>query len=129
MARVEKHDAGLEPSPSTDPESPGSSIRDNVAKVQLSPAASWKSYLWDSLDKSREERRFLAKLDGILLTYATLGEFAEAMEQLNVNNAFVSGMREDLGLYGNELNLMITTWTVGYIIGQIPRSVPFRASN
>jgi hypothetical protein len=31
-------------------------------------------------------------------------------------------MKEDLGLYGNELNYMITAWTVGYVIGEVPRS-------
>lgn len=30
-------------------------------------------------------------------------------------------MKEDMGLYGNELNIMTTTWTVGYVIGEIPR--------
>lgn len=26
------------------------------------------------------------------------------LDQQNINNAYVSGMKEDLGLYGNELN-------------------------
>ena len=30
-------------------------------------------------------------------------------------------MKEDLGLYGNELNYMQTCWTVGYVLGEIPR--------
>ena len=33
----------------------------------------WQSYLWDSLDKSLEERKFLFKLDFALLTFASLG--------------------------------------------------------
>ena len=27
-------------------------------------------------------------------------------------------MKEDLGLFGNEYNYIIVSWTVGYIIGQ-----------
>lgn len=30
-------------------------------------------------------------------------------------------MKEDLGLYGNELNYMQTCWTIGYVLGEIPR--------
>jgi hypothetical protein len=36
----------------------------------------------------------------------------------NITNAFVSGMKEDLNLYGNQYNYIVTSWTVGYIIGQ-----------
>lgn len=31
--------------------------------------------------------------------------------------------KEDLGLYGNELNYMQTCWTVGYVIGEIPSNL------
>jgi ACS family pantothenate transporter-like MFS transporter len=36
----------------------------------------------------------------------------------NITNAFVSGMKEDLDLYGNQYNYIVASWTVGYIIGQ-----------
>ena len=35
-----------------------------------------------------------------------------------MNSAFVSGMKEDLGMYGNQLTTAITCWTVGYAVGQ-----------
>lgn len=38
----------------------------------------------------------------------------------NITNAFVSGMKEDLNLYGNEYNYIVVSWTIGYIIGQLP---------
>lgn len=34
----------------------------------------WYYYLWDTLDKPKEERWFMFKLDGALLTFASLGE-------------------------------------------------------
>ncbi|EGR44881.1 uncharacterized protein TRIREDRAFT_69563 [Trichoderma reesei QM6a] len=83
----------------------------------------WISYIWDTLDKSPEERRFLFKLDAVLLTFASLGYFIKYLDQVNINNAFVSGMKEDLNLFGNQLNYMQTCWTVGYVIGQIPSNV------
>jgi ACS family pantothenate transporter-like MFS transporter len=31
--------------------------------------------------------------------------------------------KEQLGLYGNQLNYMQTAWTVGYVIGEIPSNI------
>lgn len=45
--------------------------------IQVQPKKNWKSYIWDTLDKSPEERRFLFKLDSAVLTFATLGEYDE----------------------------------------------------
>jgi ACS family pantothenate transporter-like MFS transporter len=60
--------------------------------VQEQPKRRWQSYVWDSLDKSPMERRFLFKLDSAVLTFACLGYFIKALDQNNINNAFVSGM-------------------------------------
>ncbi|KAI0002300.1 MFS general substrate transporter [Xylariaceae sp. FL0662B] len=87
------------------------------------PKRTWRSYFWDTFDKSPEERRFLFKLDAVILTFASLGYFIKNLDQVNINSAFVSGMKEDLGLYGNQLNYMITCWTVGYVIGEIPSNM------
>lgn len=91
--------------------------------VAQKPKKRWVSYIWDTLDKSPEERRFLFKLDAAILTFASLGYFIKYLDQVNINNAFVSGMKEDLGLYGNQLNYMQTCWTVGYVIGEIPSNL------
>lgn len=40
----------------------------------------------------------------------------------NITNAFVSGMKEDLGLFQNQYNYIVLSWTIGYIIGQWPSS-------
>ncbi|KAH8668727.1 pantothenate transporter liz1 [Xylariales sp. PMI_506] len=94
-----------------------------VAVVAEKPKRTWRSYLWDTFDKSPEERKFLFKLDGVILTFASLGYFIKYLDQVNVNNAYVSGMKEDLGFVGNELNYMTTAWTVGYVIGEIPSNM------
>ncbi|KDQ56080.1 hypothetical protein JAAARDRAFT_208300 [Jaapia argillacea MUCL 33604] len=82
-----------------------------------------RSYIWDTWDKSPEERKFLGKLDACLLTYAALSYFSKYLDQQNITNAYVSGMQEDLGLHGNELNYITTAWTCGYVIGQIPSNI------
>ncbi|KAF9641321.1 hypothetical protein BFW01_g681 [Lasiodiplodia theobromae] len=83
----------------------------------------WKGVFWDTFDKSPEERKFLGKLDAALLSFASLGYFIKYLDQQNINSAFVSGMKEDLGLYGEQLNIMQTCWTVGYVIGQLPSNI------
>jgi len=52
----------------------------------------WYYYLWDTLDKPKEERWFMFKLDAALLTFASLGYFIKYLDQMNINSAFVSGM-------------------------------------
>ncbi|KAI0596729.1 pantothenate transporter liz1 [Biscogniauxia sp. FL1348] len=100
-----------------------SSNESSSLPVAQKPGKTWKSYVWDTFDKSPEERYFLFKLDAVILTFASLGYFIKYLDQVNVNSAFVSGMKEDLGLYGNQLNYMVTCWTVGYVIGEIPSNM------
>ncbi|KAJ9150802.1 Pantothenate transporter [Pleurostoma richardsiae] len=76
--------------------------------------------IWDSLDKTPEERAFIAKIDWWILSYCCIAYFVKYLDQTNVSNAYVSGMKEDLSLAGNDLNFLTTYWTIGYIIGQIP---------
>jgi hypothetical protein len=42
--------------------------------IQLKPKKTWTGYLWDTFDKSPQERRFLFKLDAAILTFASLGK-------------------------------------------------------
>lgn len=76
--------------------------------------------VWDSLDKSPEERKLIAKLDWWILSYICVAYFVKYLDQTNVSNAYVSGMKEDLKMHGNDLNYLTTYWTIGYIIGQFP---------
>lgn len=47
--------------------------------IQENVQRKWQSYLWDTLDKSPEERTFLFKLDFALLTFASLGASSTAL--------------------------------------------------
>ncbi|KAL4950731.1 major facilitator superfamily domain-containing protein [Aspergillus filifer] len=96
---------------------------DTTAVIQETPKRRWVSYIWDTFDKSPEERRLLTKLDAAILSFASFGYFIKNLDQININNAFVSGMKEDLGMYQNQLNYMQACWTVGYVIGEIPSNM------
>ncbi len=99
----EKHPRGVGP---TARASDGSGAEPSDVTVAKDPTINqtWRSYIWDSLDKPSRERRFLFKLDAIVLTVACLGSFIKYLDQINVLSAFVSGMKEDLGLFSNQLN-------------------------
>ncbi|KZT02257.1 MFS general substrate transporter [Laetiporus sulphureus 93-53] len=94
-----------------------------VADIKRAEPRGLKHLIWDTWEKPPEERRFLARLDACLLTYAALSYFSKYLDQQNITNAYVSGMKEELGLHGNELNYITTAWTCGYVIGQIPSNI------
>ncbi|KAH7037543.1 major facilitator superfamily transporter [Microdochium trichocladiopsis] len=86
--------------------------------------APWWSYIWDyEPGRSSEERKFVNKLDWYLVTMLSLGYFIKNLDQTNISNAYVSGMKEDLGMNANEINLIDVAWTCGYVIGQIPSQI------
>ena len=53
---------------------PSSDEEHEFSIIQEKPKKKWTSYLWDTLDKSPQERRFLFKLDAAVLTFASLGK-------------------------------------------------------
>ncbi|KAF9894841.1 hypothetical protein FE257_004462 [Aspergillus nanangensis] len=65
---------------------------------------------WDTFEGDVEERS----------SYVMLGYFIKYLDQQNYSNAYVSGMREDLHLYGNERNLLVTYFNIGIILGTVP---------
>ncbi|KAK8869724.1 hypothetical protein IAR55_000292 [Kwoniella newhampshirensis] len=92
-------------------------------QFQAPPKASWKGRIWDTFDAPPEERKLLFKLDAVLLVFGCLGWFVKNLDQENLSTAFVSGMKEDLNMYQNQLTTATTMWTVGYCIGQIPSNM------
>ncbi|CAN8095500.1 unnamed protein product [Discula destructiva] len=82
-----------------------------------------RSLVWDTLDRSPEERRLIAKVDFFILTWAGLTYFSKNLNTNNVSNAYVSGMKEELNVVGNEYQTFTTMWTIGYVISQIPSQI------
>ncbi|KAF4126628.1 MFS transporter, ACS family, pantothenate transporter [Geosmithia morbida] len=78
---------------------------------------------WDSVDGDPRDKRYIQKLDGFLFSYICLGYFIKYLDQTNISNAFVSGMKEDLGLYGNERNWLNSYFNIGILIGTVPSQI------
>ncbi|KAH8681872.1 vitamin H transporter [Xylariales sp. PMI_506] len=80
----------------------------------------WWQIRWFSEDDTAEERKFITKLDLILVPYIFVSYWVKNLDQNNLNNAYVAGMKEELGFYGNQLIQLQTIYIVGAVLGQIP---------
>ncbi|KAJ0420924.1 major facilitator superfamily domain-containing protein [Aspergillus carlsbadensis] len=80
----------------------------------------WYHVKWFADQDTPEERKLILKLDALIVPYAFLAYWVKYVDQANINNAYVSGLREDLNLHGNELVQLQTMYTVGAVVGQLP---------
>ncbi|XEV01354.1 hypothetical protein FSHL1_006641 [Fusarium sambucinum] len=74
-------------------------------------------FRWHEPGTSSEEKRLVFKLDLVILSYTCLTLFVKSLDTSNISNAFFSGMKEDLNMYGNELNIMNTCSAIGIMVG------------
>ncbi|CAI7587697.1 unnamed protein product [Penicillium pancosmium] len=95
----------------------GTKAHSSSDEVQYSPPTG----LWSYTPYFRKpENVLLFKLDCLLLTWTFIAGILKEMDQTATTQAYVSGMKESLGLYGNELVNFNTFFSVGYAIGLIP---------
>lgn len=73
--------------------------------------------------RSADERSLVFRLDLFFMTFGCLSQVIKYLDQQNINNAYVSGMQEDLDLRGNELNYFTTYFNVAYCLMLIPSQV------
>lgn len=79
-----------------------------------------KWYQWFAPTDTPAERRLVLKLDGLIIVFVFLAYWAKVLDSSATSTAYVSGMKEDLQLYGNQLNYLNTVYMVGFITMQIP---------
>lgn len=82
-----------------------------------------KFFIWYPEGTSPAEKKLLFKIDFFILTYGCLAYFTKWLDQANLSNAYVSGMKGDLAMYGTQYNLAVTCFSVGQIIGAIPANI------
>lgn len=85
----------------------GTELPDRSTTASLSRQ---KWYQWFSPSDTPEERRLILKLDALIMIFAFLAYWAKVLDSSATSAAYVSGMREDLKLFGNELNYLNTTY-------------------
>ncbi|KAF2765340.1 putative allantoate permease [Teratosphaeria nubilosa] len=73
--------------------------------------------------RSKEERDLVFRLDIFLMTFGCISQVIKYLDQQNIQNAYVSGMQEDLNLNGNQLNYFTTTFNIAYCLFLIPSQI------
>ncbi|KAG7754860.1 hypothetical protein KL911_002299 [Ogataea haglerorum] len=73
--------------------------------------------------RDSEESKFVKKLDLYLLTWGCIAYLIKSIDQSNYSNAYVSGMKEDLNIVGNEYNWISIYFNIGYAVGLIPSQI------
>ncbi|CCE61766.1 hypothetical protein TPHA_0B00940 [Tetrapisispora phaffii CBS 4417] len=81
----------------------------------------WYEFLYPNHSKkSRAERHLLYKLDMVIAFYFLMLCWSKSVDTSNYTNAYVSGMKEDLHMKGNDFIYTSTIANVGSIIFQLP---------
>ncbi|WVQ85194.1 hypothetical protein IAT38_007359 [Cryptococcus sp. DSM 104549] len=73
--------------------------------------------------ESKTEARLLRKIDTTILSFVCLNQFVNYLDRANLANAYVSGMKEEIGFTGTQYNTAVSIFTAGYIIGGIPNAL------
>ncbi|ODQ56941.1 hypothetical protein WICANDRAFT_20749, partial [Wickerhamomyces anomalus NRRL Y-366-8] len=79
-----------------------------------------KWYYWFEEGTSKEEKKLLIKLDFLIAFYVLVVFWVKSLDQSNVSNAYVSGLKNDIGMKGNDLINTTTAFNVGLVVLQFP---------
>ncbi|EXJ89829.1 hypothetical protein A1O3_02896 [Capronia epimyces CBS 606.96] len=74
-------------------------------------------------ERTPAEKSLVRRLDMFLLTFGCISQVIKYLDQSNISNAYVSGMKEDLNIHGNELNYFTTYFNIAYCIMLIPSQI------
>ncbi|KJZ68143.1 hypothetical protein HIM_12463 [Hirsutella minnesotensis 3608] len=88
-----------------------------------------QSHLAGSLNSSdngidpKAEQRLLLKLDLIILSIFCAMLAMSYLDRVNIGNARIQGMLEDLDLYGNRFNVALFVYFIPYILLEVPSNM------
>ncbi|PSN71614.1 MFS general substrate transporter [Corynespora cassiicola Philippines] len=69
------------------------------------------------------ETLLVRKLDCFILVYCCAAYFFNYLDRSAFANAYVSGLKEDLDLEGNQYSILLSMFTAGNVVGQIPHAL------
>ncbi|RCK59669.1 putative transporter SEO1 [Candida viswanathii] len=84
-------------------------------------------YDWFHPDDTPEEKRLILKIDFLLTFYSLFAYWIKYLDQTNLTNAYVGGMKEGLDMKGNDFINTQVMFTIGNIVLQIPFMYVFYA--
>ncbi|KAH3675555.1 hypothetical protein WICMUC_002644 [Wickerhamomyces mucosus] len=88
-------------------------------RLDISSFPLWKKivgFWWDGVFLPPSERNYMLKVDFFLFFYTIIACFVKDLDQSAILNSYVSGMKEDLDMYGsNDYNYLTTFFNIGYL--------------
>ncbi|KAH7358842.1 pantothenate transporter liz1 [Plectosphaerella cucumerina] len=103
---------------------PGSAVgepSEDLPEVRENAWIRFMTFLhWYPKDMPSFEKRLVLKLDLMILVYGCLCFFTKYLDQASLTNAYVTGMREELKMFGNEFNYAVITFWSSYCVFMIP---------
>ncbi|KAH6676660.1 major facilitator superfamily domain-containing protein [Halenospora varia] len=91
--------------------------------VEMSDEKWYDKWMWYERGTSKEEKTLLRKLDFIILTFGCLTFFTKFLDLQAFQNAYVSGMKEDVGMTGNDLQYTTGVFQAGYCAAMLPSNL------
>ncbi|PLB44207.1 MFS general substrate transporter [Aspergillus steynii IBT 23096] len=82
-----------------------------------------REVVWGKPAPTKQERKLVFKLDCIIMPFICLMYWVNYLDRSNLTNAYVSGLKEDLKMYGTEYNQINSVFYVGYTVSQIPNNI------
>ncbi|CAI5756052.1 unnamed protein product [Candida verbasci] len=79
-----------------------------------------KWYKWFHDDDTPEERKLIVKIDLLLTVYSLMAYWVKYLDQTNITNAYIGGLKEAIDMQGNDFVNTQVMFSVGNIIFQIP---------
>jgi len=73
-----------------------------------------KFFLWSPPGQSKFEKRLVFKLDAAILTYVCLSYFVRYLDATNISSAYITGMKEDLNISGEEYVWLTQLFSAAY---------------
>ncbi|PYH93102.1 MFS general substrate transporter [Aspergillus ellipticus CBS 707.79] len=83
----------------------------------------YQKWAWYEPGCSKEERKLLFKLDITILTFGCLTFFTKFLDLQAFQNAYVTGMKDDVGMQGNDLQYTTGVFQAGYCSMMIPTNI------
>ncbi|VEU21437.1 DEKNAAC102440 [Brettanomyces naardenensis] len=72
---------------------------------------------------SAYEKKFLMKFDISVFLFLGASFYTKYLDNANIGNAYVSGMKEDLNIVGDSLPLYTTLYSISYAVFQLPMTL------
>jgi ACS family pantothenate transporter-like MFS transporter len=96
----------------------------SMTRVEAPQTGKWyEKWQWYETGTSKEEKTLLRKVDFIILTFGCLTFFTKFLDLQAFQNAYVSGMKTDTGMVGNDLQYTTGVFQAGYCAAMIPSNI------